>query len=541
MTTLKSRRICSKHFVSGKPADLYDETNPDWLPTCYLGHQKKKPASTDRFERRMKRTAAKDNTNDSERMDEAITIPFEAALEEYSYLENIATEHQPNKAAELRDDIVLQENTNCRRTVLEEGSLLDKDMGSEQMDDEERLHFVQHKLSRVERNSGASPELEEASEDIALHATAQTQCCIVDRAAQTTITSSDRAIQTASDIETQTAIASGDKATQTAITSGDISALFAGNFANCLAQYTHIPPFSESYLDQCDVTFYTGLPNIKIVKAVFNHVLPAITQSAFSKLTAFQEFMMTMLKLRLNCQLQDLAQRFSVSPSTVSRIILKWLKALYARLKKLIIWPDREALKKTMPVCFQAAFGSKVAVIIDCFEIFIDRPSNLQARAYTWSTYKHHNTAKVLIGITPQGVVSFISKAWGGRASDKYITEHCKLLDHLIPGDVVLADRGFNIAESVGVMQAQLHIPAFTKNRSQLSALEIEQTRTVANVRIHIERVIGNIRKKYSILQSTLPIDFLVKRTDEDKPLIDYIITVCCALCNVCDSVVPVN
>ena len=272
--------------------------------------------------------------------------------------------------------------------------------------------------------------------------------------------------------------------------------------------------------------FYTGLPNIKLVKAVFNHVLPAITQSAFSKLTAFQEFMMTMLKLRLNCQLQDLAQRFSVSLSTVSRIILKWLKALYARLKKLIIWPDREALKKTMPVCFQAAFGSKVAVIIDCFEIFIDRPSNLQARAYTWSTYKHHNTAKVLIGITPQGVVSFISKAWGGRASDKYITEHCKVLDHLIPGDVILADRGFNIAESVGVMQAQLHIPAFTKNRSQLSALEIEQTRTVGNVRIHIERVIGNIRKKYSILQSTLPIDFLVKRTDEDNRLHYY-----CVLC----------
>ena len=101
------------------------------------------------------------------------------------------------------------------------------------MDDEERLHFVQHKLSRVERDS-SSPELEEASEDIALHATAQTQCCMVDRAAHTNITSSDR--------EIQTSIASSDKATQTAITSGDISALFAGNFANCLAQYTHIPP-----------------------------------------------------------------------------------------------------------------------------------------------------------------------------------------------------------------------------------------------------------------------------------------------------------
>ena len=30
---LRNDRICSRHFISGKPAYLYDETNPDWLPT----------------------------------------------------------------------------------------------------------------------------------------------------------------------------------------------------------------------------------------------------------------------------------------------------------------------------------------------------------------------------------------------------------------------------------------------------------------------------------------------------------------------------
>ena len=80
----------------------------------------------------------------------------------------------------------------------------------------------------------------------------------------------------------------------------------------------------------------------------------------------------------------------------------------------------------TLRACFREKFSSR-AVIIDCFEVFIDRPSCLLARAQTWSSYKHHNTAKFLIGITPQGTVSFILKGWGGRASDKFITEHCGL------------------------------------------------------------------------------------------------------------------
>ena len=81
--------------------------------------------------------------------------------------------------------------------------------------------------------------------------------------------------------------------------------------------------------------------------------------------------------------------------------------------------------------------GKKVAVILDCFEIFIERPSNLFARACTWSSYKHHNTVKVLLGTTPQGVISYVSGTWGGRVSDKYITEHCGILNKII---VILAE-----------------------------------------------------------------------------------------------------
>ena len=70
----------------------------------------------------------------------------------------------------------------------------------------------------------------------------------------------------------------------------------------------------------------------------------------------------------------------------------------------------------------------------------------------------------------------------------------------------MLADRGFDITESVGMMQAKLHIPTFTKGKNQFSAMVMDETRTIANVRIHVEWVIGNVRQNYSILQNMLPV-----------------------------------
>ena len=158
-------------------------------------------------------------------------------------------------------------------------------------------------------------------------------------------------------------------------------------------------------------------------------------------LTPFQDFVMTIMKLKLNMPFEDLAYRFNVSVPTVSRTFQAWMIVMDVRLQPFIKWPDREALWRTMPQCFQQSFGKKVTVTIDCFEIFIDRPSNLLARAQTFSSYKHHNTVEVLIGITPQGTISFVSKAWEGRTSDKFLTENCGILDKLLPGDLVLADR----------------------------------------------------------------------------------------------------
>ena len=118
------------------------------------------------------------------------------------------------------------------------------------------------------------------------------------------------------------------------------------------------------------------------------------------------------------------------------------------------------------------------------------------ARAQTGSSYKHHNTMKVLIGIASQGIVSFVSSTWGGRASDKYLSEHCDVFKNLLPGDVVLADQGFDISQTVALHGGTLHMLAFTKKKSQFPADDVQQTCKIADVRIHVERLISIVRQK---------------------------------------------
>ena len=467
-------RVCSEHFVDGEPAKLYEFTKSNWLPTLNLGHTKQR--NNTGYARYDRAKQRNDEQRMREEEDHLLTQQIEVVgMAELGVITN-----------EIIQEIIIEA---AEEEAITESSLVKI---------AECLIFdsVEVCLSDIIK--------EEMELEITRRSEGNCKCASEIKALNEELITCQRTIEHLS-----------------------------------MKLKEQLPPFCEESLrDDSNVLFHTGLPNVKVLKVIFDHVLKTLPNEGVGKLTHFQEFMCTILKLRLNIPLQGLAYQFGVSKATVSRIFLKWLTQMDIRLRDLIVWPDRESLRKTMPMCFQQSFGKKVANIIDCFEVFLERPSNLQARAYTWSNYKHKNTAKVLIGIVPQGTVGFVSDAWGDRASDKLITENCGILKKLLPGDVILADRGFDIAESVGTMQARLHIPAFTKGKSQLSALEVEETRFIANVRIHVERVIGLVRQKYTILQSTLPIHFVMKRAGEDIPVIDRIIRVCCALTNVCDSVV---
>lgn len=162
--------------------------------------------------------------------------------------------------------------------------------------------------------------------------------------------------------------------------------------------------------DNEKVKYYTGLPSFATLMVLLSHLLPFLPQGNRRLLSPFQMLMVTFMRLRLNLPVQHIAHLFKVHRTTISSTFAETLSVMYNRFSNLVHWPDRDSLRESMPHQFVEAFGDNVAVIIDCFEVFIERASNLKARAQTFSHYKHNNTMKYLIGITPQGVIAFLSR-----------------------------------------------------------------------------------------------------------------------------------
>ena len=104
-------------------------------------------------------------------------------------------------------------------------------------------------------------------------------------------------------------------------------------------------------------------------------------------------------------------------------------------------------------------------------------------------------------------------------------------------GDVVIADRGFTCQEQARMFLAEVKIPPFTKGKKQLEKKDLDWSRELSIVRIHVERIIGVVKQKYTILQNVLPIS-LIPDAKDTVSTIDKIVKVCCACVNMCPSVV---
>jgi len=143
--------------------------------------------------------------------------------------------------------------------------------------------------------------------------------------------------------------------------------------------------------------------------------------------------------------------------------------------------PTRE---KKNQICLTGAFKSftNCCIIIDCTEVFTRD---------THSPYKHKNTWKALIGITPNGV-TFVSSLFHRSKSDKIVLLKSDHLEKMSAGDLIISDKRFLIKDilSRGV---SLNIPPFL-DTLQFTPNQIVLTGIITNAQINIERVIQRIK-----------------------------------------------
>jgi len=247
----------------------------------------------------------------------------------------------------------------------------------------------------------------------------------------------------------------------------------------------------------------TGLPSYLVLdklESLVTEVMPKQGHHGTSLLDTRARIVLVMTKLKTALSYTCLSIFFQISPTTCQRIFKETLLVLEHVLNPVIEWSSKEEVSRSMPRCFDKY--KKVRAVLDCTEIEIEKPKCLNCRILTYSYYYSTNTIKVMISVSPAGVINYISKAYGGRASDKAIFEESGLLDKLEPFlDDVMGDKGFRIEQECLEHGIGLVGPPFSKKAKQLSKMDSIETAKIARARVHVERKIQRM-KIFGILKT---------------------------------------
>ncbi len=283
------------------------------------------------------------------------------------------------------------------------------------------------------------------------------------------------------------------------------------------------------------IHYYTSLTDYDHFVYVFQCLGPAAFHLKYQseKLSPQDEFLLLLMKLRLNKDDKELSLFFGISRPTVGKVFKTWLNFSYFQLKELNLWPTQEVVREHAPKDFKAKFPT-TRVILDGTECPIEKPSDPKQQSATWSSYKNRNTLKVLVGISPRGDVSHISEVYGGSTSDRQIVERSTLLseNRFEAGDSIMADRGFLVKDLFALKRVEVNVPTVMRGITQIPAEKLVQDRRIASKRVHVERVIG-LAKTFRILKEELDRHYI--------PLGGRIIYVCFALTNFKSSVVSID
>ncbi|CAN8004672.1 unnamed protein product [Ixodes hexagonus] len=175
-----------------------------------------------------------------------------------------------------------------------------------------------------------------------------------------------------------------------------------------------------------------------------------------------------------------------------------------------------------MPPAFKEKYPT-TRVILDATEIKCQVPRSLVLQSASFSPYKSTNTFKGLVGISPDGAVTFVSQLFLGLMSDKGCVRQSGFLQ--LPfdqHDSAMADKGFLISELLTEINVELNIPPFL-GQGTFTENEVKETANIASLRIHVERRIQRI-KNFHIFDRAIPLSL--------GPVMNEMWTICTILRN---------
>ncbi|KAL4008194.1 hypothetical protein ACER0C_002046 [Sarotherodon galilaeus] len=213
---------------------------------------------------------------------------------------------------------------------------------------------------------------------------------------------------------------------------------------------------------------------------------PASTQTL---LQPVDEFFLFLVFLSVGLKERDLAHRFNIHQSTVSRIIATWTSFLATALGSQCIWLTRAEVQAYLPKEFKGF--SDTQVILDCTELRCQTPSSPLLQSETYSSYKSHCTMKALVGIAPHGPVTFISDLYAGSVSDKELFKQSGIAEKLTEDMAVMVDKGFLITDCC---KCKVYRPPFLSKKKKKKN-QVKETQATVRLRIHVERVIRRIKQ----------------------------------------------
>ncbi|XP_014212672.1 uncharacterized protein LOC106642410 [Copidosoma floridanum] len=221
----------------------------------------------------------------------------------------------------------------------------------------------------------------------------------------------------------------------------------------------------------------------RVMPQVFQLMLKILSPTTLDyspnrQITIENRLLLFLVKMKSGMTFSAIGVLFNMHRTTASKIFYCTLEHLIAKCQHFIFWPSRETVQATMPTSFKQEYKN-CRIIIDCTEFEVEQPVSIKQRVQFYSHYKKGYRVKVLVGCTPSGFISLLSKCHGGRASDSQITISSGILDLLEPGDLVLADKGFpqikTLLDDSG-RDVLVVMPPFLENK-HFTAEEVDKTR----------------------------------------------------------------